>query len=606
MNHRARFALLAALSLAACVGDNEAPAVPSPGSDAGSAPDQEAPGLDAGAAQGDGGAISDATTTPDAATDGPSATPDGSSLAPFAPPRPLAPMSTATVSSGRPKLTWQLPQGVAAARVEICATRACATAEQVFDVTGAATKVPATLAPGVHFWRVRAKVDTGYGIDTSPTWSFYVPAPRPGGGAAPIDSSWGHTIDVDGDGLADVVASNGVSDTGRSFSVYRGARAGITAATARTIVPVPPPFIAEDVAGLGDVDGDGFGDVAIQVTAPLSGGGRADSYLVYRGGIQGLALAPSYVLDVPATVYSGPPVGVDDVDGDGYADVYMGWIDSASAGHATIVRGGPGGPSLAKAYTVTPPSPVRHGFGLLGYAIGDFDGDGFADFVADACCDQGDEPFVFKGSATGPTRVAGPLMPADVNVGTGFGRAGAIADMNGDGYTDFAVGSAYIVPVGSAFKGRIYGFFGGATFDLASDWNVTSTGLVGACGVSPMLGDLDGDGYVDLVSVSPCWDELPDGGSAPYIGRAYVYGGSATPIADASLKLTITAPVPSDSSGSFFGNGYGMGDTNGDGHADFMLGTRSRNFVYLYAAYPAVTAVPLQGDADGIGGSVAR
>ena len=82
---------------------------------------------------------------------------------PLAPPRPIAPLSTATVSTQTPTLTWVLPTGVDGAQVEVCKDRACAAVEQRFVVTGTSAKVPVALAPGVHFWRLEANVRLGIG-----------------------------------------------------------------------------------------------------------------------------------------------------------------------------------------------------------------------------------------------------------------------------------------------------------------------------------------------------------------------------------------------------------------------------------------------------------
>lgn len=52
------------------------------------------------------------------------------------PPRPLAPLSTATVSARRPTLRWELGTDGDGARVELCADRLCETMLETIDVTG--------------------------------------------------------------------------------------------------------------------------------------------------------------------------------------------------------------------------------------------------------------------------------------------------------------------------------------------------------------------------------------------------------------------------------------------------------------------------------------
>ena len=86
---------------------------------------------------------------------------------------------------------------VGAATVDLCADRACATlvGSATVDGGGAAATPDAELPAGPIFWRVRA------GATTSATWEMFV-----GHGSAPVDTSWGATLDLDGDGVPDVAA----------------------------------------------------------------------------------------------------------------------------------------------------------------------------------------------------------------------------------------------------------------------------------------------------------------------------------------------------------------------------------------------------------------
>src|SRR5579863_266230 len=74
----------------------------------------------------------------DAADDG---GPDPGSILP---PRPIAPLSTATVTSHVPFLRWELPPGDDGALVELCRDRACASPVNTFPGTG-----PGALAVGI-------------------------------------------------------------------------------------------------------------------------------------------------------------------------------------------------------------------------------------------------------------------------------------------------------------------------------------------------------------------------------------------------------------------------------------------------------------------------
>jgi hypothetical protein len=192
-------------------------------------------------------------------------------------PRPLAPLSTSRVTSRRPTLRWVLPQGGTSATVDLCRDRLCTMPVGTSArVEGESYAPPDDLPVGVVFWRLHPASEARV---TSPTWQFTV-----GAGSAPVDTSWGTTLDVNGDGYADVLVSAGDSSSDYVL-LYLGSATGL-ATTPATILsdpgssafgPQAGDAFGNSIASAGDVDGDGYADVIV--------GAFATSYASEDGGV---------------------------------------------------------------------------------------------------------------------------------------------------------------------------------------------------------------------------------------------------------------------------------------------------------------------------------
>jgi len=410
-------------------------------------------------------------------------------------PRLIAPLSTATVTSRRPTLRWALASGTDGAYVQICRDRACNATVVSFDADGTSGSPPLDLPPGVLFWRARGRSAGPTGGAWSPTWQLTVRAL-----SAEVDSSWGTIADVNGDGYADALVGAPFVDglAGRLY-VFLGGPSGLANTPATTLVaPDGPPGQFGSVASAGDVNGDGFGDVVVGAINAGNGAGRA---YVYFGGPAGLASSPAATLLAPdgSGNYGWPLASVGDVDGDGYADIAVGAIVAFDgAGRVYIYRGGPSGPSALPAFTLAGPDGGQFGYYLANGS--DVNGDGFPDLLIGACyaLNTVGRVYLYLGTATGPSPLpAAVLTGPDGENGT-FGQAMSASDINGDGYADLIIGAAGI----DQKTGRVYVYPGSAsgvsetpgTILIGPDGPNTDFGTMIGGG-----GDVNGDGYADLI-----------------------------------------------------------------------------------------------------------
>lgn len=394
--------------------------------------------------------------------------------------------------------------------------------------------------------------------------------------------------DVNGDGFEDfIVGVPTVGQAGGAYVVF-GKSGGFASASSLSTIDGTNGFringiavgdqAGEAVGGIGDVNGDGFDDIAVAAY-------RADS-----------SAGSVWVIFGKSSFTS--PVDLASLDGSD------GFRLNGSAGEAA-------GRSVA--------------------AAGDINGDGLDDVIIGAPTPQNyslGSAYVLFGKTGG---FQSTLALNTLNGSDGFkvtsstsGYAGesvaGAGDFNGDGFDDVIIGESY-------YDGRTYVLFGkssafNASIDLGALTSETGFRIEGQyIGRSVSgLGDINGDGFADIVTTAAYSNYINDTVNMRYgyTGQAFVvFGQSTTPASplnvsglDGTIGFRVQGATPGDHLGDAV---HGGGDVNGDGLDDFVLGVgraeysdaqsnfgTGRSYVIFGRtdAFPAIVNVRVPNDPD--------
>lgn len=473
--------------------------------------------------------------------------------------RPIFPWGLSTVTMLRPTLSWELAMGLDGAQVELCRDRACTMLIERVNATGTSTRPTVDLpASTVVFWRLRGRVGAATGARTSATWQFRTPARS----ATMADTAHGTELDVNGDGFSDVaIAAPGA---GR-VDVYYGSATGLSAMPGAVVMPTGG--VGSQVASVGDVNGDGYGDLAVTEASGAF-------FSVFAGSAMGLNTT---ALSRVAMISGGRATGLGDVNADGYSDVATG-APSANTdglsenGMAFVFHGTRAGLGMTAAWS----SRGSANGANLGEAIAgavDINGDRVADMIVGA-----------SGSATPAGAAAGSVMvyrgaaggfattPEQTLEGTQPGAhfgatASSLGSVDADGFGDVVIGSPYSTESGQP-SGRatiVAGGSGGVMWPSMSIVLRRDTTTRQFASIVRGIGDVNGDGFNDVAIGSAA--SSPGGRTSA--GAIEIHLGSSSGVVP-TASVVFEGEQPSDQFGSSIST---TGDCNADGFNDIVIGS---------------------------------
>ncbi len=292
----------------------------------------------------------------------------------------------------------------------------------------------------------------------------------------------------------------------------------------------PPNASHHEVSSAGDVNGDGLDDLIIGVLDPFS---PVPEDNVYRSGDVYVVFGKS----------SGFSTSLD-----------LSTLDGNNGFHLAGVSGDHFGSSVSSA--------------------GDINGDGYDDVIISAKGYYSDNSYVLFGKAEGFS-ASMDLSGLDGSNGFRFDGGGLLVsdagDVNGDGFDDVIVNTSdYGFKYSYVVFGKSSGF--SATFDLSGLDGSNGFRFDGAGGGASSAGDINGDGYDDVIFGNPYADLAGVG----FVGGSYVVLGKAS-----GFSATLD-PASLDGAGFYLegvaaGDDLGRsvssaGDVNGDGLDDLILG----------------------------------
>jgi hypothetical protein len=365
--------------------------------------------------------------------------------------------------------------------------------------------------------------------------------------------------DVNGDGVPDIIVGSTyitANDTTGNAMVFSGATGGVLYTFFDEVNPEPFP---SPVAGVGDVNGDGYADVLVAQEEAVGANGRARVYSGRDGSIL-------YEYVGTAGEHLGSSVAAaGDVDGDGRPDFMVGAWTPYHA-HVYVYSGANGNLLYSLASTSTTIAP-GDGFGLSLAGVGDVNGDGHADLIVgasfeSAIASNAGAAYVYSGHDGSLLHTfRGTVAYSELGECVAAG-----GDYDGDGRPDILV-SLKNDPGAPSMSGSAY-LYSGRDFHVLR--KLTSQISTDGFGIAvDRLGDVNGDGKLDYIGGGYRNSQSSSASGAVYVmsleglysnycsatanssgGPAMIHGQGYATVSNNDLVLSVTQ-LPLHSSGLF-------------------------------------------------------
>ncbi|MBV1935416.1 FG-GAP repeat protein [Streptomyces sp. BV286] len=392
------------------------------------------------------------------------------------------------------------------------------------------------------------------------------------------------TADFNGDGIGDVIAATPKQGSGWLTLVPGGLDGPVSAAKVKLnqgSAEVPGAAESGDQWGAatawGDINADGFADVAIGAPGEDDTTGHADRGAVtilygpkFDTGADTMALGDDYE---PAAARFGSTVAVGDFNADGKADVFT----------AATGTGGNWAARFNDGHEVA--GDLTTADGALAYAdaaSGDFNRDGYADVALNYRDASGAGKITwFKGS-----RSLGLVKVSTLSVKGG--RSIAAGDVNGNGYDDIVIGQPYTAESGAKAGGQVTMVPGTSTGFTTTGMTTIHQGTAGvegaaesgdAMGWSVSVGDVDADGFADVLTGAPN-EDITRTSNRSNAGAIWLLKGTSsglTGTGSLSFSQDTAGIAGSTEKDDMLGSSVSLTDFSGHGRAHLLIGTEGED-----------------------------